>query len=189
MDINLQTKVNHDNRKQFYQQMYPHQFDSKSTLVNLDKFNNDCVLIDCCGWHYRDLFANKKIISLETVKSALQFKFDRSKFDKLIDDQKDTYIGWPGLSVKNPVLIFDRSPILKYRSIDNLINLLTSAVEKYNASELVVNLNLIFVDDHRLQDRFYNLASISIRNFTVREFVYNIETNRLLIHFKKNHAA
>lgn len=189
MDINLQTKVDDNNRQQFYQQVYRHQFDSKSTLVNLDMFNNECVLIDCCGWHYRDLFPDKKIISLETVKSALQFKLDRSQFDKLIDDQKDTHIGWPTLSAKNPVLIFDRSPILKYRSVDNLISVLNNAVEKYDPSELVVNLNLVFVDDDRLKDRFYNFSSMSIRNFTVREFVYNIETSRLFVRFKKNYAA
>lgn len=189
MDINLQTKVNDNNRQQFYQQVYRHQFDSKSSLVNLDMFSNDCVLIDCCGWHYRDLFPNKKIISLETVRSALQFKLDRSRFDKLIDNQKDTHIGWPTLSVKDPVLIFDRSPILRYQPIDVLVNILNSAVEKYNASELVVNLSLVTVDDDRLRDRFYNFSSMSIRNFTVREFVYNIETSRLFVRFKKNYAA
>jgi hypothetical protein len=188
MDITLQTKVNNINRSQFYQQVYRQQFDAKQSLVNLDMFANDCILVDCCGWHYRDLFPTKTITCLETIKSALQFKLDRSKFDKLIDNQKDSYIGWPKLSCVDPVLIFDRSPMLKYQTVNNLIRLLSDAVEKYNASQLVVNLDTLFIDDNRLQDRFCSLAAIAIPNFTVREVLYKIDSSKLSMKFKRNHV-
>jgi hypothetical protein len=188
MDITLQTKVSDINRSQFYKQVYRQQFDTKQFLVDLDIFTNECILVDCCGWHYRDLFPTKRITSLETIKSALQFKLDRSKFTKLIDNQKDSYIGWPELNVVDPVLVFDRSPMLKYQTVDNLVKLLSTAVEKYNASQLVVNLDTLFVDDNRLQDRFYNLAAITIPNFVVREVLYKIDSSKLFMQFKRKHV-
>jgi hypothetical protein len=189
MGINLQTKVIDKNRDKFYQRAYCQQFNTKADLVDLDMFTNECVLIDCCGWHYRNVFPNKSVTILETIKSAIQFKLDLTKFNKLIDNQTDSHIGWPELSAIDPVLIFDRSPMLKYQSISGLSNMLTNAVEKYGASHLVVNVDTNFVDDDRLQDRFYNLALINITNFTVREFTYNTISNKLFMHFKRNYAA
>ena len=60
MDITLQTKVSDINRSQFYKQVYRQQFDTKQFLVDLDIFTNECILVDCCGWHYRDLFPTKE---------------------------------------------------------------------------------------------------------------------------------
>jgi hypothetical protein len=183
----LQTKVKDDNRDSFYQQVYQHQLDSKQQLINLELFSNECVLVDCCGWHYRNMFPNSNIKSLETVKNAVQFKLDRAMFDKLIDDQQDHHIAWPDLNTVDPVLIFDRSPMLKYRGIPELTKILTDAVEKYHASELVVNLTTTFIDDVRLTDRFYNLSSITIKHFTVTEFTYSANSNKLFMHVKRNH--
>lgn len=189
MDITLQTKIGDNNRDDFYQQVYRQQFKSKQQLINLELFSNDCVLIDCCGWHYRNLFPNNNIKILETVKNALQFKLDRSTFDKLINDQLDHHIGWPELNTVSPVLIFDQSPMLKYRSISNLNKLLNDAVENFHASELIVNLNTTFIDDTRLTDRFYNLSNISISNFIIVEFTYNANSKKLFIHTKRKNAS
>jgi hypothetical protein len=189
MDMMLQTKVKDHNQDRFYQQVYRHQFDTRQQLINLELFSNACVLIDCCGWHYRDLFPDSSVKILETVKNALQFKFDPSSFDKLIDDRQDHNIRWPKLDIVNPVLIFDRSPMLKYHGILDLTNVLDSAVKKYHASELIVNLDTTFIDDVRLVDRFYNLSSISIDNFIMIEFVYKANLKQLFIHAKRKHAS
>jgi hypothetical protein len=189
MDITLQTKVKDNNRDRFYQQVYRHQFDTKQQLINLELFSNDCVLVDCCGWHYRNLFPKNNIKILETVKNALQFKLDRVMFDKLIDDQRDEHIGWPELNTVDPILIFDRSPILKYRSIPDLIKVLNDVVKKYHASELIVNLDTTFVDDTRLVDRFCNLSTIGIDHFIIVEFAYKANTKKLFIHTKRKHAV
>lgn len=187
MEIKLKTKVNDNNRIQVYQTVYRQQFDTKQELVDLDLFSNDCVLIDCCGWHYQQIFPDKKIIKLETVASALQFKLDQKQFDKLVDHQIDkNIIRWPNLSISTPALIFDRSPILKYRSIDNLLDMLNEVIDHYNANDLVINLETMFIDDPRFVDRFYNLANMKILNFTVREFTYSTHTFKLYIHFKRN---
>ena len=108
MDITLQTKVTDSNRSQFYNHVYCQQFESKSQLINLEMISSDCVVIDCCGWHYQNLFPNKNIVILETVKTALQFKIDRSKFSKLINDQQDHVIKWPDLEVIDAALVFDQ---------------------------------------------------------------------------------
>ena len=189
MDITTQTKVTDNNRDKFYKHVYRQQFNSKSQLIDLSEFSSDCVLIDCCGWHYRNTFPDKNIIILETVKSALQFKLDRNKFNRLIDDQQDHTISWPPLEIINPVLIFDRSPILKYRSVSDLVDLLSNASTIYCASQLVINVDTTFVDDPRVVDRFYNLSKISIPNFIVVEFVYKSTTNNLFMHFRRKHAG
>jgi|LakMenEpi03Aug12_release.lakeMendotaPanAssembly.Ray.scaffolds.fasta_scaffold437595_1 hypothetical protein len=189
MGIILQTKVTDENRDKFYQQVYCQQFDSKHQLINLEIFSNECVLVDCCAWHYYDMFPNNRIIRLETVKNALQFKLSRNKFDKLVDDQQDHCIRWPSLDVVTPVVVFDRSPMLKYRSLANLTNLLTSVSNAYQASHLIINMNTTFIDDTRLVDRFYNMASINIPGFTVKEFVYSVSINKLFIHFGCNHVT
>lgn len=189
MDIKLQTKVTDNNRVKFYQTNYQQQFDTKQQLIDLEKFSNECVLIDCCGWHYRNNFPNSKIICLETVKSALQFKLDKSKFDRLVDDQQDFAFGWPSLQVADPVLVFDRSAMLKYRSIDDLVSILSNAVETYHANRLLLNLNTLFVNDNRLSDRFYNLTTISIPGFVVEEFVYAASSTKLFIHFRRKHVV
>jgi hypothetical protein len=188
MDITIQTKVTDNNRDQFYKQVYRQQFDTKSQLIDLARFSNDCVIIDCCGWHYRNTFPDKNVICLETVKSALQFKLDCARFNKLVDDRQDRVIGWPPLETTDPVLVFDRSPMLKYLSILDLVSILSNAVETYNASQLIINIDTTFVDDCRMADRFYNLSTISIPNFLVLEFVYKISTRKLFMHFSRKHA-
>ena len=185
MDIKLQTKVTDNNRADFYQVAYYQQLDAKDQLINLEQFSSDCVLVDCCGWYYRDLFPDNNVIILETVKTALQFKLDLTKFNKLVDDRQDHQLSWPPVTTTRPVLIFDRSPMLKYRDIPNLVNVLSAAVEKYQADQLIVNLNTAFIDDPRLVDRFYNLSSFCIDNFVVKEFFYSTNDTKLFIHFKR----
>lgn len=189
MDIKLQTKVSDKNRNEFYQQVYRQQFDNKSQLINLEQFSTDCILVDCCGWHYRDLFPNNNIISLETVKSALEFKLDPVKFNKLVDNQQDNQVNWPPVACADPVLIFDRSPMLKYLTVSALVDVLSSVVKKYQASELLVHLHTTFVDDPRLMDRFYNFSKICIAEFTIKEFVYDTSNDKLFMHFKRNYVV
>lgn len=184
MDIRLQTKVSDSNRDEFYQQVYRQQFDTRPQLINLEQFSTDCILVDCCGWHYRDLFPNN-ITSLETVKTALEFKLNPTKFDKLIDNQQDHQINWPTVVCVDPVLIFDRSPMLKYLSISELVDVLSNAVKKYQAGQLIVHLHTTFIDDPRLTDRFYNFSNICIAGFVIKEFVYNSNNDKLFIHFKR----
>ena len=187
MEIKSQTQVTEKNRAQFYQTLYSQQLDSKQQLINLEKFPNECILIDCCGWHYRNLFQHKKIISLETFKTAKQFNLGIDRFDKLIDDRTDLQITWPELDLIDATLVFDRSPILKYRNIDNLTDILTAAIGQYKAKHLILNMNIMFIDDDRLTDRFYNMTEIRILNFTVREFAYNTSTNKLFIQWTRNY--
>lgn len=188
MDIKLQSSPGNHNRDQYYQQVYSQQHDTKQQLVNLEMFADNCVLIDCCAWHYQNIFVDKQIIKLETVHTAQQYKLDHTQFDKLVDVQQDRPIRWPTLNLLDPVLIFDRSPMLKYLSLDQISSLLTNAAVQCQASDLVINLDTKFIDDPRLVDRFYNLASICIENFTVREFVYSTRANKLFVHLVRDHA-
>jgi hypothetical protein len=177
----LQTKVTPKNQLEFYQNVYRMQSDSKDQLVNLDNFDTDCVVIDCCGSHYRTHF-DKNIIVLETIRSAKEFGFSKNQFDKLIDNRDGQPLTWPALSISAPVLIFDRSPMLKYLSLEDLCSTVSVAAEKYQAVSIVIRHHLFFVDDSRLVDRFYNFCNFKIKNYCVTQFLY--DTRQLTYSFE-----
>ena len=159
------------------------QLDPKDQLINLDKFDADCVVIDCCGSYYRTHF-DKNVIVLETIKSAKEFGFAKNQFDKLIDNRDGQPTIWPILSVLAPVLIFDRSPMLKYLSMEDLCSAVSVAAEKYQAASIVIRHHLFFVDDSRLVDRFYNFCNFKIKNYCVAKFLY--DTQQLTYSFELN---
>jgi hypothetical protein len=177
----LQTKVTPKNQLKFYQNVYYMQADPKDRLINLDKFDTDCVVIDCCGSHYRTQF-DKNITVLETIRSAKEFNFSKNQFDKLIDNRDEQPMVWPTLSVTAPVLIFDRSPMLKYLSPEDLCSTVSVAAEKYQAALIVIRQHLFFVDDSRLVDRFYNFCNFKIKNYCVTQFLY--DTQQLVYSFE-----
>lgn len=182
MDTMLQTKVDEDNYKDFYKSVYPMQTNSIDQLIDLTPYvDRACLLIDCCGWHYKNWFTKNIIISLENIKTAKEYKLSTDKFDKLFDDKGV----WPKLSVKNPVVVLDRSPLLKYLTIEQLCSVLESLVSRYDPAVFVVRTSLLFVDDNRLVDRFYALSNIHIKNYVVEKFYYNVEKLMLEIKFAR----
>ena len=106
--------------------------------------------------HRKKAQFEKDVIILETIRSAKEYKFSKDQFDKLIDNQQDNNIMWPTVNVTAPVLILDRSPLLKYQDIPSICKIISQAAEKYHAIKIVVRHKLIFVDDVRTTDRFYN---------------------------------
>jgi hypothetical protein len=131
------------------------------------------------------MFPDNIIVVLETVTSAKEYKFSKDQFDKLIDNQQTDYIKWPTVDVIDPVLIFDRSPLLKYLNISNLCNLISGAAEKYSASKIVIRQKLCFLDDLRITDRFYNFQNFKIKNYCVEKFMYNTKVGEYEIWLKK----
>tara|TARA_R110000868_G_scaffold214205_1_gene464307 strand:- start:630 stop:1190 length:561 start_codon:yes stop_codon:yes gene_type:complete len=180
----LQTAVHNSNRQEFYKNVYYMQTNSRDQLINLAEFDNTCILIDCCGAYYKTLF-QQNIFVLETVNSFKEYKFSRDQFDKLIDNQIDGHIKWPTINILTPVLIFDRSPLIKYLDINNLCHLVSNAAEQYQASNIVLRQKLCFVDDARITDRFYNFYNFKIKNYCIEKFLYNVNTNECHIQLKR----
>jgi hypothetical protein len=180
----LQTKVTNINIQDFYKSVYFMQNDSREQLIDLTEFDNICIIIDCCGAHYKTVF-KKDVIILETVKSAKEYKFSKDQFDKLIDNQQDNNITWPTVDVADPVLIFDRSPLLKYQSISSMCEIISQSAKKYNASKIVVRHKLIFVDDSRTSDRFYNFQDFRVNNYCVEKFSYDTITKEYFFWLKR----
>jgi hypothetical protein len=180
----LQTKVTDSNIQNFYKSVYFMQTDSREQLIDLTEFNNTCIIIDCCGAHYKTVF-EKDVIILETIRSAKEYKFSRDQFDKLIDNQQDNNIVWPTVNVTTPVLVLDRSPLLKYQSISSICKIISQAAEKYHASKIVVRHKLIFVDDLRTTDRFYNFQDFKIKNYCVEKFSYNTTVKEYFIQLRR----
>jgi len=186
MDIRQQTKVTDQNSNDFFCQVYYHQTATKEQLVNLDDFNeSNIILVDCCGWYYKKLFPNKSIIAFETLKTVKQFKLDNTYFDRLIDNQTDSRIGWPSISPGNCAVIFDRSPLLNYLTLEQISNILAKITDSYLPNTVVLEQRLIFLDDFRSLDRFYNIAKIEIAGYVVTKFIYDTDVMHLSIRFKK----
>jgi hypothetical protein len=180
----LQTTVHDNNRQKFYKNVYYMQTNSRDQLIDLTEFNNICILIDCCGAHYKTLF-QQDIFVLETVRSFKEYRFSKDQFDKLIDNQIDGSIKWPTIDILSPVLIFDRSPLVKYLSISDLCHLVSDASEQYQASNIVLRQNLCFVDDTRVTDRFYNFYDFKIKNYCIEKFLYNVNNSEYHIQLKR----
>ena len=186
METKIQTKVTDQNRIAFYQALYQHQTNIKSQLINLDQLTESViVMIDCCGWHYKNLFPKKSIIGFETFKSISQFKLDKTYFDKIIDNQRDNRIGWPNLVIDNCAIVFDRSPMLKYISVEQISTILNNVAIKYLPSTIVLKQSLIFTDGPRLLDRFYEIVKLSIDGYIVKTVEYYSEENYWYVKFQK----
>lgn len=188
MDTKQQTKVTDQNKSDFFLRLYHHQTATKKELVNIDALDEHTViLVDCCGWHYKKLFPNKSIVSLETYKTVKEFALDRTYFDRLIDNQSDDQIGWPSLSVDNCAVIFDRSPLLKYRTLNQISNILQTVAHKYTPNTILLKQSLTFIDDTRLVDRFYNIVKLEVNGYIVTQFAYDTHIMHLSIKFQKKH--
>jgi len=184
MEIKLQTKVTDQNSQDFFKNVYPHLNNSKDQLIQLNDYNvSTFVLVDCCGWHYKSIWQELSIIGLETLSTLKEYKLDRQKFQGIIDNRDHTNIKWPAIDVNNCALIFDRSVLLKYRTVDNIVNVITDAAEKYYPAHIVLNAATLFIDDSRFGDRVTALSKLIIPGYVVTSFVYSI-TN-IKISFKK----
>jgi hypothetical protein len=155
-------------------------------LINLDHLTEStAILIDCCGWHYKNLFLEKKIVALECFKTIEQFKLDKKYFDKIVDNQNDNLSTWPNITVNDCAVIFDRSPVLKYCSVEKISKILGDVCIKYQPTTVILNQSLLLVDGPRLLDRFYEIAKLSISEYFVKTFKYNADSDYLYAQFQK----
>ena len=182
----LQTAVNDQNRQDFFKQTFPHLTKSKQQLIQLDEFSaSSFVLVNCCGWHYKNLWPEFNIVGLETLSAAKNFLFDRSMFQGLIDDRDFYKIVWPKIDADNSVLIFDHSPLLKYRTTAGIADVVSSAALLYQSTTVVVQLSTVFVDDTRLKDRITNFLSLTVPGYTIIKFEY--DPQNLKVVYRKNY--
>jgi hypothetical protein len=186
MDIKQQTQITDQNRKEFFRQRYHHQTDAKDQLVDLDSLKEFTVIcVDCCGWYYKTLFPHKSIVSMETIKTVKNFNLDRTYFDQLIDNQSDDRLGWPSISAEQCAVIFDRSPLLKYQTLEQISTVLNTVAHKYTPATILLEQALKFIDDTRLVDRFCHISALKINGYVVTKFVYDLDADRLGISFRK----
>lgn len=184
MEPKLQTTVSDQNRHDFLKGVYPQLTQSKNQLVPLDQISaTSFIMADCCGWHYKSLWPDRTIIGLETFHSIKNFKLDPLKFQAVIDDRDYADIKWPNLEVEDCALIFDQSPVLKYRNVNSIVDVMSTAAKQYSAKCIVFNFSTLFIDDSRLDDRINSLSKLLVPDYIVTEFLYTV-TN-ITIKFKK----
>jgi hypothetical protein len=94
---------------------------------------------------------------------------------------------WPKISTTDCAVIFDHSPVLKYLTVPEIINVLETVSDRYCPAIILLRSSLFFIDDCRVNDRFYNLVDIKIKNYVVEKFYYDTPTTELMIQFKIKH--
>jgi hypothetical protein len=184
MEQKLQTKVTLENQKDFYQSLYR----NDRTLVALDQLLvTEYLLVDCNQEQYCKKYPNLNIVLLTTLSTAKQFNLSRDQFDYLIDNQIYNNLHWPKIPTTNCAIIFDHSPVLKYLTVPEIINVLETVSDRYCPAIILLQSSLFFIDDCRVNDRFYNLVDIKIKNYVVEKFYYDTPTTELTIQFKIKH--
>jgi hypothetical protein len=186
MEPKLQTAPNDQNRMVFYQQVYHHQTLTKDQLINLDHLTeSNVIMIDCCGWHYKNIFPEKNIVGLEAFSAFRNFRLDKTYFDKLFDDQNNSKLTWPNCQLNNCAVVFDRSTVLKYCSLEKISKVLSDVVAKYEPSTVMLKQSLTFTDDIRTVDRFYHISQLLILDYFVKTFEYNTDLDYWYVVFQK----
>lgn len=185
MEQKLQTKVTLENQKDFYQSLYK----ADRTLVDLTQLPViEYLLVDCNQEQYCKKYPNLNIVVLATLSTAKQFNLSQEQFDYLIDNQIYNDLHWPKIPTTDCAVIFDHSPLLKYLTVTEIINVLETVSVQYCPATILLRSSLFFIDDCRMADRFYNLVDIKIENYVVEKFYYNTLTTELMIQFKIKHS-
>lgn len=186
METRRQTAPTDQNRMLFYQQVYFHQKLTRSQLINLDQLTESAVImIDCCAWHYKNIFPEKKIVGFEAFHTVKNFKLDKTYFDKMFDDQNISKLNWPSCQLNDCAVVFDRSPVLKYCSLEKISHILCEVSAKYQPSTLMIKQSLTFTDDLRTVDRFYNISQLVLSDYVVKTFEYNTDLDYWYVVFQR----
>lgn len=178
-----QTAITNNNRKLFHKSFFKQLNQEVEELINIENYQN-LILIDSAGWHYENSF-NKKLTKLETILTAKNFKLDQTKFDALIDDRNRDNLIWPNVNLLDSVLVFDRSQVLKYRTIEQLNVILKQAVDQYCPIKIILRLNLTFIDDNRFVNRIQNLSCLEIKNYRVEKFMFDLMSDIFYAEFSR----
>jgi hypothetical protein len=163
----LPTSVTDKNRTKFYQQVYPVVNMTPEELIDISKYKTTKVIFDSAGWFYQQHFANEKIVRIENIQSCKNFNLTRQQFDHVFADNQLPVIAYP-----NCVLILDHAPFLKYKSPQQIKNILVELEEKIKYNVVCMRLNLQTLNDNRLTDRVETLVKIIPESFVTVKLHY-----------------
>jgi hypothetical protein len=179
MENKKQTQITDQNCDEFRKQLY-----QMCGTFDINKLKEQTVIaVDCQGHNYQMSYPSKTILALETMSNVLDFQIPKQQFYRFIDNRQYNKLVWPKVDVENCAVVFDYSPILKYRSIEEISSILNEVGKRYLPGTIVINLNLLYIDGTRLTDRFYDMARIKLDMYVVQEFEYHVEQKNLLIEF------
>lgn len=184
MEHKKQTQITDRNRKEFQETLY-----QQTSAVDIGVLHEQTIIAaDCQGYKYQTLYPDKTVLALETMSNVRDFCIPKEQFYKLIDNRQYHKLVWPKIDIKDCAMLFDCSPILKYRTVEEISLTLDEASNRYLPTTIIVRLNLMHVDDNRLADRFYNMSKFRLGLYVVHEFAYNANTKSLLINFHRKTA-
>jgi len=183
MDQRKQTAVTDSNREEFYNTLFPVVSMTKNQMIDISDLENP-VLIDCAGKFYKQEFSTQ-ILVVETLQTAKEFCLERTDFDFLVKD--DDNIRWPSKMPKNSDIVFDDSRLTKYKTLNQLQDLLQNLINQCRPNSIHFRIHLHHIDDDRLCDRFYNISLLKFNNYVVLKFLYDTKKNIFELSLKRKH--
>jgi hypothetical protein len=175
-----QTTINNKNRNEFYKRLYPVLAMPKQTLLDVSAVMGTKIIVDSTGWYYREHFPTEHILSIEHINTCKNFKLDKSKFDKIFND-----ISFPKIDISDPtVLILDHTVFLKYKTINQINELLSMMSERCNSYYIMIRGSMITLADHRFGDRIKDFVSVVPSGFLITKLScdlaqYSVEMKKI----------
>lgn len=178
------------NNIEYYRNVYISQTFDRRQLLDLDQFDTQqkIIVVDSCAWYYQKIFDTHDIYKVEGIQTCKSMNLSRSQVDKMFDDQDLHNLKFPDLHFPNAVLLLDYSRILKYRTPEQLHNILNSLARSSQADKILVRLSMVVSDDNRFIDRLQNMSKITPAGYTVVSFQINFDVQHqpLVACFQKN---
>lgn len=188
MDIIKQTKVTENNREDFYRVLYNLQTWPRDRLIDVSSYCCPIVVIDSCGWYYRQCFENNKFILVEGVQTCKSFNLNKGYFDYLFDDRKEIPTV-PTIKTADSVLLIDHSPsIFRYKDPKTICTIISQACDAARSLIARVRIPLMLIDDHHLQDRIHDLIKIVPKDYITTFVHYDLVFLNLEFRKKKYYA-
>jgi len=181
MQYTLTTYPTDRNRDEFYRMLYRVQNLPKDQLIDLGDLDTSCpiLIIDSCGWYYRQHFPGHDITVIESVTVCKDYRLGLDRFDKMFDN-RNQQMRWPRLPVIDPVLILDQSPLLfKYQAPGDVPKALEPMISLYRPREIRMRVSLVTLDDPRFCDRVQHITSMIPPGYVVSYLEYDPEKLRL----------
>lgn len=164
-----QTKINEENWEKFYKRLYPVLTMSKQNLIDISRLSGTKVIVDSAGWYYQEHFSGDNVIKIEHVNTCKNFKLDKSKFDKMFND-----VSFPNITDQT-VLILDHSAFLKYKTVDQLKELLSMMAKKCNSNYIIVRGSMVTLNDYRFGDRIKDFVNVILDDFIATKLSCNLD--------------
>lgn len=172
-----QIPFKHINRQpdSFYKYVYPVLSMSKDQLIDLSHLSaeHQIIAVDSCGWLYQQHYPNLTFYRVESLSMVKNISMDRSKFDKLYNDQDDKNPSFPKFSFPKSVLILDHTVLFRYRDIDNFKTVFQNLLCCTDPELVYFRGTTKLTGEFRFGNRMQELTKLVPDNYAIEKFLFD----------------